>query len=115
MLDAKGRKGKIRHIGITEAAIVDHTNEMLKRALSDPVWEVIMVAIHMMHQAARSNVFAQTQAKGVGTLLMFAVRSIFADPRRLKELELENSRLRKAVSDLTLDKLILQEAARGNF
>ena len=29
--------------------------------------------------------------------------------------ELENSRLRKAVSDLTLDKLILQEAARGNF
>jgi putative transposase len=35
--------------------------------------------------------------------------------RRLKELELENTRLRKAVSDLTLDKLILQEAARGNF
>src|SRR5262249_36723333 len=33
----------------------------------------------------------------------------------LKDLELENSRLRKAVSDLTLDKLILQEAARGNF
>src|SRR5262245_47598959 len=32
--------------------------------------------------------------------------------KRLKELELENSRLRKAVSDLTLDKLILQEAAR---
>jgi putative transposase len=35
--------------------------------------------------------------------------------KRLKELELENSRLRKAVSDLTLDKPILQEAARGNF
>ena len=35
--------------------------------------------------------------------------------KRLKELELENNRLRKAVSDLTLDKLILQEAARGNF
>jgi putative transposase len=33
--------------------------------------------------------------------------------KRLKELELENSRLRKAVSDLTLDKLILQEAARA--
>ena len=32
--------------------------------------------------------------------------------KRLKELELENGRLRKAVSDLTLDKLILQEAAR---
>jgi hypothetical protein len=35
-----------------------------------------------------------------------------AGEARLKELELENSRLRKAVSDLTLDKLILQEAAR---
>jgi transposase-like protein len=35
--------------------------------------------------------------------------------KRLKELELENTRLRKAVSDLTLDKLILKEAARGNY
>jgi putative transposase len=34
--------------------------------------------------------------------------------KRLKELEQENARLRRAVSDLTLDKLILQEAARGN-
>jgi hypothetical protein len=33
----------------------------------------------------------------------------------MKELELENQRLRKAVADLTLDKLILAEAARGNF
>jgi len=35
--------------------------------------------------------------------------------KRLKALELENSRLRRAVSELTLDKLILTEAARGNF
>lgn len=35
--------------------------------------------------------------------------------KRLKDLEQENERLRKAISDLTLDKLILQEAARGNF
>jgi hypothetical protein len=35
--------------------------------------------------------------------------------KRLKELEVENMRLRRAVSDLTLDKLILTEAARGNF
>ena len=35
--------------------------------------------------------------------------------RRLKELEQENARLRRAVSDLTLDKLILTEAAKGNF
>jgi len=35
--------------------------------------------------------------------------------KRLKELEQENQRLRRAVSDLTLDKQILAEAARGNF
>jgi putative transposase len=35
--------------------------------------------------------------------------------KRLKALEQENARLRRAVSDLTLDKLILQEAIRGNF
>ena len=35
--------------------------------------------------------------------------------RRMKELERENQRLRQAVADLTLDKLILREAARGNF
>jgi cell division protein FtsB len=34
--------------------------------------------------------------------------------KRLKELEAENTRLRKAVADLTLDKQILAEAARGN-
>ena len=34
---------------------------------------------------------------------------------RLKELEKENQRLRRAVSDLALDKLILTEAAKGNF
>src|SRR5580765_5957864 len=35
--------------------------------------------------------------------------------KRLKDLETENARLRKAISDLTLDKLILQEASRGNY
>ena len=35
--------------------------------------------------------------------------------KELKRLQKENERLRRAVSDLTLDKLILAEAARGNF
>ena len=35
--------------------------------------------------------------------------------KRLKELETENARLRKVVSDLTLEKLILKEAASGNW
>ena len=35
--------------------------------------------------------------------------------KRLRDLEKENARLRRAVSDLTLDKLILKEVAEGNF
>ena len=35
--------------------------------------------------------------------------------RRLKEFEREKGRLKRAVADLTLDKLILEEAAKGNF
>jgi cell division protein FtsB len=35
--------------------------------------------------------------------------------KRLKELEQENSRLKRLVADLSLDKAILTEATRGNF
>ena len=35
--------------------------------------------------------------------------------RHLKDLERENARLKQAVANLTLDKLILEEAAKGNF
>jgi len=57
---------------------------------------------------------------GVSEVTYYRWRQEYGGPKadqvkRLKELEQENSRLRRAVSDLTLDKLILQEAARGNF
>ncbi len=35
--------------------------------------------------------------------------------KRLKELEKENQQLKRAVAELTLDKLILKEASEGNF
>jgi aryl-alcohol dehydrogenase-like predicted oxidoreductase len=82
LLDQKA-KGKIRHIGVTENSIADFTSRMLTRAVQDPIWEVVMVAFHMLHQVARKTVFPHTHEKGIGTLLMFAVRSIFADPPRI--------------------------------
>ena len=42
-----------------------------------------MVGFHMLHQGARTRVFPATRENGIGTLLMFAVRSIFADPPRV--------------------------------
>ena len=76
-------KGKLRHLGVTEAASEDPEHRMLQRAVEDEVWDVVMVAFHMMHQNARSTVFPRTLAHRVGTLLMFAVRNIFSRPERL--------------------------------
>ena len=38
-----------------------------------------------------------------------------AQVKRLRELEKENARLKKAVAELTLDKLVLKDAAEGNY
>ena len=76
-------KGKIRHVGITENPINEFNFAMLERAVRDPVWEVMMVGFHMMHQVARQKVFPMTRENNIGTLLMFAVRSMFADPPRI--------------------------------
>src|SRR5271163_4601913 len=61
----------------------DPEHEMLGRAVEDEVWDVVMVAFHMMHQNARAKVFPRTIANRVGTLLMFAVRNIFSRRERL--------------------------------
>lgn len=76
-------KGKFRHLGITETAPGDREHAMLQRACRDGVWDVAMVAFHMMHQNARAKVFPLTRQHRVGTLLMFAVRNIFSRPERL--------------------------------
>ena len=60
------------------------------------------------------------RAIGVTEVTYYRWRQEFGGPKteqinRLKELETENARLRRAVADLTLDKLILKEAASGNY
>lgn len=71
-------KGKISHIGLTETAPRDPTQQMLQRAVHDACWEVAMLAFHMMNQGARRNVLPHTLANGIGTLMMFVVRNIFS-------------------------------------
>src|SRR5262249_41995749 len=73
-------KGKFRHLGITETAPHDPEHKMLQRAVPEGVRDVAMVGFHMMHQNARQVVFPLTLERGVGTLLMFAVRNIFSRP-----------------------------------
>jgi aryl-alcohol dehydrogenase-like predicted oxidoreductase len=76
-------KGKFRHLGITETAPGDPEHDMVARACRDGVWDVAMIAFHMLHQNARQRAFPLTLQSGIGTLLMFAVRNIFSRSERL--------------------------------
>ncbi|MEA2731081.1 MAG: hypothetical protein QOF70_5556 [Acetobacteraceae bacterium] len=76
-------KGKFRFLGITETAPNDPEQHMLNRAMQDDPWDTAMVAFHLMDQVARTQVFPHTLANRIGTLMMFAVRGIFARPAQL--------------------------------
>ena len=77
------QKGKFRFVGITETA-EDPEHLMLTEAVSDGLWDTAMLAFSMMNQNARQAVFPLTRSNKVGTLMMFAVRRIFARPERLQ-------------------------------
>jgi aryl-alcohol dehydrogenase-like predicted oxidoreductase len=76
-------KGKFRFLGITETAPNDPEQHMLNRAMQDDPWDTAMLAFNLMGQVARTQVFPHTLANRIGTLMMFAVRSIFAKPAQL--------------------------------
>ncbi len=84
LLDLR-RQGKIRFLGITEKFVIDPQHRMLNAALDDDVWDVIMVGFNLLNQSARERVFARTRARGIGTLIMFAVRRALSRPERLRE------------------------------
>ena len=84
-LMAEQRKGKLRHLGLSETSPNDPEQKMLQRALDDARWRVFMLGFHMLNQGARRDLFPRTQAQGVGTLMMFVVRNIFSKPGLLAE------------------------------
>ncbi len=59
---------------------------MLDRALEDDYFDVIMVGCNMLNSSAARLVLLKAEKKGVATLIMFAVRRVFADPALLKEI-----------------------------
>jgi aryl-alcohol dehydrogenase-like predicted oxidoreductase len=80
-------KGKFRFLGITETSPNDNEMLMMRKAAAsaDTPWDTAMFAFNLMSQVAREAVFPLTLKNRVGTLLMFAVRSIFARPEQLAE------------------------------
>jgi aryl-alcohol dehydrogenase-like predicted oxidoreductase len=83
------QQGKLRFIGITEQGNADPGHGMLQCALQDDVWDVMMVMFNILNQSARERILARTQEKGVGILVMFAVRLALSRPERLREVIVE--------------------------
>lgn len=77
--------GLIHQIGITETVSRDPSHEMLKRAVEDGGWDVVMVGYNMLNQSARSTVLEPAQAQDIGTIGMVPVRRALSDVAYLKE------------------------------
>ena len=82
-------EGKIRCLGITEAFVPDSGHQMLHRAVEDGCWDVVMVGFNLLNQTARNLVFSKTLEKGIGVLVMFALRKALSRPSRLKQVVTE--------------------------
>ncbi len=78
-------KGKFRHLAVSETGPRDPEHKMLERAVEEPLFEVVMLAFHIMNQNARKPVLEKARANRIGTLCMFAVRNIFSRPGLLEE------------------------------
>jgi len=77
-------EGRIRFIGITEHFNRDPGHSMLQGAVRDGLWDVVMVGFNILNQSA-GPVLAEARRRGIGTLVMFAVRLALSHPVRLRE------------------------------
>jgi aryl-alcohol dehydrogenase-like predicted oxidoreductase len=93
-------QGKIRFLGITEAFVSDTGHVMMKRAVRDNHWDVVMVGFNILNQSARDRVLAETRRRDAGVLCMFAVRDALSRPEKM----------RQTVTELVQQGLINREA-----
>lgn len=89
-------EGKLRFLALSERFGVEVGHEMLRLAMQDDCWDVVMVGFNMLNPSARLHVLPQTIADDVGVEVMFAVRNVFSQP----------DVLRKSIADAVADGLI---------
>lgn len=77
-------EGKIRFLAISEGFGRDSGHAMLERAVTDDCWDVMMVGFNLLNPSARDRVFPATQPKGIGILVMFAVRRLLSQGDELR-------------------------------
>jgi aryl-alcohol dehydrogenase-like predicted oxidoreductase len=78
------KRGKIRFIGITEQFGGDTSHAMLKQALPDNFFDVIMVGYNIINPSAAKTILPLAIEKNIGVQCMFAVRSALSNPEQLQ-------------------------------
>jgi len=78
-------QGKIGAVAVSEGFMTDTDHRMLRRVLPTDAFDVMMVGFNLLNPSARESVFSETQRRGVGVLVMFAVRRALTNPARLAE------------------------------
>lgn len=81
VLQKMQQQGKIRFIGVTESWNSDLNHDMLKLAVQDDVWDVLMVGFNVLNQSARDSVLIPSIEKNLGILIMFAIRRALSQPK----------------------------------
>ena len=76
-------QGKIRFFGVTELFGTDTTHEMMKKAVPDNHFDVVMVGYNMINPSAAKCVFPDAIKLNTGILCMFAVRTALSNPEQL--------------------------------
>lgn len=89
VLQSLRQAGKIRHLAVSEHFASDFEHRLLRQAIEDDIFDVVMVGFNILNQTARRDVFPGTQEKGIATECMFAVRRAFSRPERLREILVE--------------------------
>lgn len=77
-------EGRVRFAGITETVSGDPGHEMLSRAVTDDLWDVVMVGFNLLNHSARERVLEPAAERGIGTIAMVPVRRALADPAALE-------------------------------
>lgn len=83
-MQALQRQGLIRFLGVTEHWNDDLRHTMLRRALADGLFDVVMVGFNLLNQGAREAVLRDAIERDIGVLIMFAVRRALSQPDKLK-------------------------------
>jgi L-galactose dehydrogenase len=105
--------GKVRYIGLTEVFDRDREHAMLRRAVADDCWDVMMVGFNMVNQTARELVFAAAREKNIGILGMFAVRRALTSSESFSQALRELQSLGELSCDLDIAHTIARLTGQG--